>query len=54
MPMYEVWVRLEMEGIVEADSPDEAFEIMSDDAIADGSWESKVIEIEEDENDEQT
>lgn len=48
MPMYEVWVRLEMEGIVEADSPDEAFEIMSDDAIGGGDWQWTAEEVEND------
>ena len=38
MPLYEVWVRLEMEGTIEADSPEEAFEMMSEDAMAGGSW----------------
>ena len=30
MPLYEVWVRLEMEGTIEADSPEEAKKVFED------------------------
>lgn len=47
MPKYHVWVCLEMEDDVEADSPEEAFHILSDDAMAGGTWDYHVDEIEE-------
>ena len=47
MKKYRVWVCLETEDIVEANDPEEAFMILSDDAIAGGSWDYTVEEIEE-------
>lgn len=44
---YWVEVELIMNGEVEADSPDEAFEIMSDAAIYGGDWSWSCTEIEE-------
>lgn len=48
MPTYRVHVILEMEDDVEADSPDEAFEILSDDAIGGGDWQWTAEEVEND------
>lgn len=50
--MYNMTVRLEMNDFVEADSPEEAFEILSTDAIYGGSWEWWYEEIEENEEEE--
>ena len=36
---YFVKVRLEMEDYVEADNEEEAFQILSEDAMSGGSWE---------------
>ena len=47
MPKYHVWVCLEMEDDVEADSPEEAFIQLSNDAMAGGTWDYRVDEIEE-------
>ena len=45
--LYKVWVRLECEyDDIEADSPEEAFRIASDDAMGGGSWDYQVEEIE--------
>lgn len=51
MPLYQMTVTLEMSDFVEADSPEEAFEILSEDAMCGGSWdyEYEVIEEEDDE-----
>lgn len=38
MPKYYMTVRLEMTDEVEADTPEEAFAILSNDAMAGGSW----------------
>ena len=48
MPTYRVHVILELEDIVEADSPEEAFEILSGDATGGGSWQWSAEEVEED------
>ena len=48
MPTYRVHVILEMEDDVEADSPEEAFEILSDDAIGGGSWQWSAEEVDND------
>lgn len=48
MPLYHVWVCLEMEDVVEADSSEEAFVQLSNDAMSGGSWQSRVEEVEED------
>ena len=45
---YWVEVELTMADEVEADSPEEAFEILSTDAINGGSWDWCYEEIEED------
>ena len=47
MPRYKVWVCLEMEDEVEADSPEEAFIQLSNDATSSGSWDYTVEEIED-------
>lgn len=47
MPNYHVWVCLEMEDDVEADSPEEAFIQLSNDAMSGGTWDYRVDEIEE-------
>ena len=47
MPRYKVWVCLEMEDEVEADSPEEAFIQLSNDAMSGGSWDYTVEEIED-------
>lgn len=47
--IYNITVRLEMNDFVEANSPEEAFEILSTDAINGGSWEWYYEEIEEEE-----
>lgn len=44
---YLINVMLEMEDWVEADSPEEAFEILSDDAIKGGDWQWDVLDEEE-------
>lgn len=46
---YWVEVRLEMQDEVEANSPEEAFEIISEYAIRDGDWEYDYEEIEDEE-----
>ncbi|OQA51426.1 MAG: hypothetical protein BWY47_00071 [Bacteroidetes bacterium ADurb.Bin302] len=38
MPLYRITVVLEMTDDVEANSPEEAFEILSEDAIGGGLW----------------
>ena len=47
--LYNITVRLEMSDFVEADSPEEAFEILSTDAMNDGSWDWYYEEVEEEE-----
>ena len=51
MPLYQMTVTLEMTDFVEADSPEEAFEILSEDAMSGGSWDYnyEVIEGDDDE-----
>ena len=45
--LYKVWVRLECEyDDIEADSQEEAFHIASDVAMAGGSWDYQVEELE--------
>ena len=46
--MYYVTVKLEMSDYVEATSPEEAFEILSTDAINGGSWDWYYKEVDED------
>ena len=48
MPTYRVHVILEMKDTVEADSPEEAFEIVSDYAMGGGSWDYTCEEVESD------
>lgn len=52
MPLYRMTVILEMTDDVEADSPEEAFLELSEDAMAGGSWDYtyEVIEEDDDEN----
>lgn len=50
MPLYHVWACLEIEDDVEANSPEEAFIILSDDAMAGGTWDYQVEEIESEED----
>lgn len=52
MPLYQMTVTLEMSDFVEADSPEEAFEILSEDAMRGGSWDYsyEVVEDDDDEN----
>ena len=51
MPLYQMTVTLEMTDFVEADSPEEAFEILSGDAMSGGSWDYnyEVIDNDDDE-----
>ena len=51
MPKYYITVTLEMSDYVEADSPEEAFEILSDDAMRGGSWDYTYEEVEVNEDD---
>ena len=44
---YLIDVMLEMEDWVEADSPEEAFEILSNDAMSGGDWQWDVLDEEE-------
>lgn len=44
---YLVKVRLEMEDYVEANSEEEAFQILSDDAMSGGDWEWTAELVEE-------
>lgn len=44
---YLINVMLEMEDWVEADSPEEAFEILSNDAMSGGDWQWDVLGEEE-------
>lgn len=44
---YLINVMLEMEDWVEADSPEEAFEILSNDAMSGGDWQWDVLDGEE-------
>ena len=41
---YLINVMLEMEDWVEADSPEEAFEILSNDAMSGGDWQWDVLD----------
>lgn len=50
MPLYQMTVTLEMTDFVEADSPEEAFEILSEDAMSGGSWDYNYEVIEEDDD----
>ena len=52
MKKYYMTVTLSMSDYVEADSPEEAFEILSEDAMSGGSWDYSFDEIEEGEDDE--
>lgn len=46
--IYKVWVCLEGEyNDIEADNEEEAFRIASDAAMASGSWEWTIVEVEE-------
>ena len=47
--IYNITVKLEMNDFVEADSPEEAFEILSTDAINGGDWWWFCEEVEEEE-----
>lgn len=49
MPKYLMTVSLEMTDEVEANTPEEAFEILSEDAMSGGSWDWKY-EIIDDES----
>ena len=49
MPLYQMTVTLEMTDFVEADSPEEAFEILSEDAMRGGSWDYDYEEIDDEE-----
>lgn len=51
MPLYRMTVLLEMTDDIEADSPEEAFQILSEDAMAGGSW-NYTYEVVEDNEDE--
>ena len=44
---YLINVILEMQDWVEADSPEEAFEILSNDAMSGGDWQWDVLDKEE-------
>ena len=48
MPFYKMTVTLEMTDYIEADSPEEAFQILSEDAISGGSWDYSYEELDED------
>lgn len=48
MPFYRMTVYLEMTDDVEADSPEEAFIQLSNDAMAGGSWDYSYEELDED------
>lgn len=50
MPLYQMTVTLEMTDFVEADSPEEAFEILSEDAMSGGSWDYNYEVVEEDDD----
>jgi hypothetical protein len=50
MPLYQMTVTLEMTDIVEADSPEEAFIQLSNDAMAGGSWDYTYDVVKGDEN----
>lgn len=50
MPLYRMTVILEMTDDVEADSPEEAFVQLSEDAMAGGSWDYTYEVIEEDDD----
>jgi hypothetical protein len=49
MKKYFVRVILEMEDEVEAETPEEAFEIVSDNAIGGGDWQWDFEEVESEE-----
>lgn len=53
MPKYLMTVTLEMTDEVEADTPEEAFEMLSNDAMAGGSWDYNYEIIDEEEWEEQ-
>lgn len=48
MPFYKMTVTLEMTDYIEADSPEEAFQILSEDAISGGSLDYNYEELDED------
>ena len=50
MPLYRMTVTLEMTDDVEADSPEEAFAQLSEDAMAGGSWDYTYEVVEEDDD----
>lgn len=47
MPLYQMTVTLEMSDFVEANSPEEAFEILSEDAMRGGTWDYEYQKIED-------
>jgi hypothetical protein len=49
MKKYYVKCWLEGEGVIEADTEEEAFEKLSDDLMAGGLWDYEVEEIEDEE-----
>ena len=48
MPFYKMTVTLEMTDYVTADSPEEAFQILSHDAMSGGSQDYSYEEVDED------
>lgn len=48
MPFYRMTVTLEMTDDIEADSPEEAFQILSDDAMGGGTWDYVYEELDDD------
>ena len=46
MAKYKVFVRLELEGVYEAENEEEAFIIASYAAISGGDWQSDIEELE--------
>lgn len=50
MPLYRMTVILEMTDDIEADSPEEAFAQLSEDAMRGGSWDCTYEIVEEDED----
>lgn len=50
MPLYRMTVILEMTDDVEADSPEEAFAQLSEDAMTGGSWDYTYEVVEEDDD----
>ena len=50
MSLYHMTVTLEMTDDIEADSPEEAFAQLSEDAMAGGSWDYTYEIVEDDED----